>query len=83
MTKRRPVDFIVRRVWSMDVEYNECKTCGAKDGRAGTLINGECMNCHYTRKTGDACVHANLQRTADEIAMTFAIIKDRVAVGAA
>ena len=56
------------------MEYNECKTCGAGDGRAGLLINDECLNCHDTRKTGAVTVNANLSRTEQEIAITFGII---------
>jgi hypothetical protein len=56
------------------MEYNECKTCGAGDGRAGLLINDECLNCHNTRKTGAVTVNANLSRTEQEIAITFGII---------
>jgi hypothetical protein len=55
------------------MEYNECKTCGAGDGRAGLLINDECLNCHNTRKTGAVTVNANLSRTEQEIAITFGI----------
>jgi hypothetical protein len=58
----------------MMMEYNECKTCGAGDGRAGLLINDECLNCHNTRKTGAVTVNANLSRTEQEIAITFGII---------
>lgn len=27
------------------VHYNVCQTCGAKDGMAGILINGDCLTC--------------------------------------
>jgi len=57
------------------MEFNQCKTCGANNGRAGTLIDGECLNCHDTRETGAGCVHENLQRTPEELKKTFAIIK--------
>ena len=62
------------------MEYNVCSTCGAKDGRAGNLINvndgngPECFNCHDTRKTGVGTLHANLNRTPEEVAKTFAIL---------
>ena len=56
------------------MEYNQCKTCGAKDGRAGNLVNDECLNCYDTRRTGAACMHSNLQRTPEELQKTFAII---------
>lgn len=56
------------------MEYNRCMTCGAGDGRAGNLIDGECLNCHDTRKTGDVVVHANLNRTEAELKATMAIL---------
>lgn len=31
------------------MQYNDCKTCGAKDGRAGVLINDECLGCRDTQ----------------------------------
>lgn len=55
-------------------QYNECTTCGAKDGRAGLLINEECRNCHDTRKTGVATIHTNLCRLPDEIVKTLNIL---------
>lgn len=54
--------------------YNECKTCGANNSRAGNLVNDECLNCYDTRRTGAACMHSNLQRTPEELKKTFAII---------
>jgi hypothetical protein len=56
------------------MEHNECETCGANDGRAGLLINGECLNCHETRKTGEIKVYASLQRTDKEMAILFGIV---------
>ena len=56
------------------MEYNVCKTCGAKNGRAGNLVNDECENCHKTRKTGMVCLHAWLKRSQDEVDKTIAII---------
>ena len=56
------------------MEYNKCKTCKAKDGRAGNLINGECFNCHETRVRGEVCIYANLQRSEEEIKRTMAIL---------
>jgi hypothetical protein len=56
------------------MQYNECKTCGAKDGRAGMLINDECLNCHDTRKTGEATIHTNLSRLPEEIVKTLNIL---------
>jgi hypothetical protein len=58
----------------MPMQYNQCKTCGANEGRAGNLIDGECLNCHDTRANGAACLHANLRRTDEELKKTFAII---------
>ena len=62
------------------MKYNVCSTCGAKDGRAGMLIdtkdgNGaECLNCYDTRKSGEITLHGNLSRTEDEIKKTFKIL---------
>jgi hypothetical protein len=56
------------------VEYNECKTCKAGNGRAGLLINDECLNCNHTRKKGVFTLHTDLSRTEKEIGFTFAII---------
>lgn len=56
------------------MEYNVCKTCGACDGRAGFLINGECQNCYDTRRRGDVVIHANLPRTDKEIQRTVQIV---------
>lgn len=58
------------------MQYNICKTCGASDGRAGNLINGECMNCYETRKTGNVCIYINLKRTDDEIQRTMEIVNE-------
>lgn len=56
--------------------HNTCKTCGANNGRAGMLINEECLNCHDTRRTGTITIHANLERTEDERGKTMNIIKN-------
>jgi hypothetical protein len=56
------------------MEYNKCKTCGAKNGRAGMLINGECMNCYKTRKNKEITLDTSLQRTDEEVKKTFAIL---------
>lgn len=56
------------------MQYNVCKTCGAKDGRAGLLINNECENCHTTRKSGIISIHSHLSRTEEEIKKTFNIL---------
>ena len=31
--------------------YNECKSCGKKDGQAGILINGKCLSCKNKEKS--------------------------------
>lgn len=62
------------------MQYNECETCGAKDGRAGLLVKTddnpcfECQNCSDTRKTGDVVIHAHLSRTDEEISKTMNIL---------
>lgn len=56
------------------MQYNVCKTCGARDGRAGNLINGECMNCYKTRRTGEVTIDLCLSRTDEEIQRTFDIV---------
>jgi hypothetical protein len=56
------------------MEYNECQTCGAGEGRAGLLINDECLNCNHTRKTGVFTLHTDLSRTDIEIGATLLII---------
>jgi hypothetical protein len=59
------------------MQYNVCKTCGAKDGRAGLLLNWECLNCHDTRKSGDIVIHTHLSRTEEELKKTFAILDEK------
>ena len=59
------------------MQYNECKICGAKDGRAGMLIGNACLNCHDTRTTGEIVVHLNLVRTDEELKKTFALLKNK------
>ena len=66
----------IQFIEAKEIEYNICGTCGAKDGRAGDLINGECLNCFYTRKTGEVCIHAWLKRTDEEIQKTMDILND-------
>lgn len=65
----------------MAIQYNECKICGAKDGRAGLLIGNHkkgwdpaCMNCHDTRVSGKIVIHSHLSRTDEEIQRTFKIL---------
>ena len=57
------------------MEYNVCKTCGACDGRCGLMIGEECLNCHKTRETGNFVLHAELERTPEEMAKTGAILE--------
>lgn len=64
------------------MKYNECKICGANNGRAGNLFSNErlnyvpaCQNCHDTRRTGNIVIHANLRRTDEEIEKTMDILK--------
>lgn len=35
------------------MQYNVCRTCGAKDGMAGNLIDGECIPCYKNKETGN------------------------------
>ena len=57
------------------MEYNVCNTCGAKDGRCGILVNGECQNCSHTREIGHCILHTDLPRTGEEVKRTFAILE--------
>jgi len=59
---------------SEGMQHNVCKWCGACDGRAGLLINGFCLNCHTTQKTGDAFIDITLDRTTEEIKKTLALV---------
>ncbi len=56
--------------------FNICKICGAGDGRAGNLVDGECANCRDTRAFGAVCVHTHLPRTDEEYARTFATLAE-------
>ena len=63
------------------MDYNICKNCGANGGRAGTLITSKsvncdsfCMNCYDTKKTGAFVIHANLNRTDEEIEKTSKLL---------
>lgn len=60
---------------SGQVEYNICKTCGACDGCCGMTIDGECLNCYHTREQGKFVLHAELDRTPEELARTGAILQ--------
>lgn len=59
------------------MNYNVCSTCWAANGRAGMLINNECLNCYDTRETGAITIHANLERTEEEIKKTISIIDNK------
>jgi hypothetical protein len=58
------------------MQHNVCKTCGANNGRAGMLINDECLNCYDTRTTGEITIHSSLTRTPEEIENTMGILYD-------
>lgn len=60
------------------MQYNTCKTCGASDGRCGSLINDECMNCHKTRQYGVLYIDVTLNRTDEEIMKTKSIIQSDI-----
>ena len=49
------------------MQFNVCGTCGAKDGRAGVLVNGECLSCRDSRRTNSCVLHTDLPRTDEEI----------------
>lgn len=57
------------------MEFNICGICGAKDGRAGLLINGNCLNCNDTINCGRITIYNNLIRTDEEIEKTMNILK--------
>jgi len=63
------------------MEHNVCETCGAKDGRAGLLLQqskdmpNECINCYDTRGQKKVIIHTHLTRTEEEIKKTAAILK--------
>jgi hypothetical protein len=65
-------------IMNTPMQYNQCNTCGAGEGRAGALINGDCKNCYNTRQSGVAVVYADLQRTQGELAKTFNIIAKQI-----
>ena len=63
------------------MKYNECKVCGANNGRAGLPIGTHtnnlvdaCLNCHDTRTKGEITIHSSLHRTEDELKKTFALL---------
>ena len=56
------------------MEYNTCSWCGAKDGRAGLLIKGMCINCADTKESGNIVIHAHLHRTSEELAKTMELV---------
>jgi hypothetical protein len=63
------------------MEYNVCKYCGAKDGRAGFLvgspslnIDGACKNCYDTLSSGTVTINTNLNRTPEELDKTIHLL---------
>ena len=56
--------------------HNRCEICGACDGRCGMTLDGECLNCHDTRQTGDFVLHAELDRTPEELKKTGQILDE-------
>lgn len=60
-----------------EMEYNQCKICGANNGRAGILISrkdesgGLCLNCWHTRKSGNVYIDSSLLRTGKELQLTM------------
>lgn len=56
------------------MEYNTCKSCEANNGRAGLLINDECLNCNETRKQGKLVLHSHLDRNKEEVMKTANIL---------
>ena len=59
------------------MEYNQCKICGANNGRAGILISKKdeqgalCLNCWHTRRTGEVHIDSSLSRTDEELRLTM------------
>lgn len=59
------------------MEFNKCKCCGAKDGRAVMLVSNTkkgkegyeefCLNCRDTFKSKSFVLHSDLSRTDEEI----------------
>jgi hypothetical protein len=65
----------------MKIQYNECKYCGAKDGRAGNLysiptlgVEMACQNCWDTINEGNVVIHTHLVRTEEELKKTMTIL---------
>lgn len=57
------------------MQFNICCNCGAKDGRAGMLINEMCLNCYDTKKRNEIVIHAELVRTEEELDKQFELIR--------
>lgn len=67
------------------MQYNECKICGAKDGRAGILwgvpslgIEMACQNCYETKRTGNVVIFSHLIRSEEELQRTINILTTEV-----
>lgn len=58
------------------MQYNECKACGAKDGRAGVLINGECLGCRLKPRSPVSETRSRSDVIADYIGTTIDDILD-------
>lgn len=67
----------VKTVTNSKMQFNVCKTCSAKDGRAGMLINRECLNCYKTRTTGKLVIYTYLSRTDEELEKTAQILNEK------
>lgn len=66
----------------VNMQYNKCSQCGAKDGRAGNLFSSPtqgyenlCENCRDTFVSGNFVLHSHLSRTDDEVDKTGKILK--------
>jgi hypothetical protein len=64
------------------MEFNICKYCGAKDGKAGLLISSPslkikyaCQNCYDTLSTKVLTIYTHLNRTEEEINKTLNLLK--------
>lgn len=65
------------------MQYNECKICGANNGRCGMTISNPtlgwvdaCLNCHHTRTQNKIVIHSDLSRTEEELEKTFRILDE-------
>lgn len=63
------------------MQHNECKYCGAKDGRAGFLISSPnlnikdaCENCYDTISNKEVTIYTRLNRTEEELERTINLL---------